>query len=246
MASLRLPIAVLSHHPETCGGWLMEHLRQIAPVALYRPLCGQALPDPETVSGVVILGSHHNVHDALPALNREREWVARVLAGPSSSLPASLPKLGMTVPVLGICFGAQLIAQIGGSHVFKGLHPEIGAHPVHPAAGQAWLGAPMNVMQWHHDGIAEVPAGGQLVATGQDAFPIQAFAWRQALALQFHPETTPGMVRRWAQQHQADEPRLQQELAQLHVMRAWFATTLDRLFASTPVAPRREAVDEVA
>jgi GMP synthase (glutamine-hydrolysing) len=224
----------------------MEHLRQIAPVALYRPLCGQTLPDPSTISGVVILGSHHNVHDALPALNREREWVARVLAGRSSSSSPLLPKMGTFLPILGICFGAQLIAQIGGAHVFRGRYPEIGAHPVHPAAGQAWLGAPMNVMQWHHDGIATVPAGGQLVATGQEAFPIQAFAWRQALALQFHPETTPSMVRRWAQQHQADEPRLQQELAQLHAMRAWFATTLDRLFSSTPVAPRREAVDEVA
>lgn len=233
MASPRLPIAVLSHHPETCGGWLMEHLRRRASVQLIRPFCGQPLPRLQAISGIVVLGSHHSVHDPLPALRTERQWLAKALA---SSQTHPLPNLGKPMPILGICFGAQLIAQIGGCHVFKGPFPEIGAHPITPAQGQSWLDDPLEVMQWHYDGIEGVPQGGQLVAAGQDAFPVQAFAWNHALALQFHPETTPGMVRRWTQDRPAEEARLQQELARLHAMRSWFSSTLDHLFSVSETA----------
>lgn len=219
--SHRLPIAVVSHHPETCGGWLMEHLQAQGPLQVIRPLCGQPLPDLHQIRGIVVLGSNHSVHDHRPGLEAERQWLTQAL---------TLPNLGTSLPILGICFGAQLIAQIGGCHVFRGPHPEIGAHAITPAPNQPWLTAGFDVMQWHNEGIEGIPEHATLVARGQEAFPVQAFQWNHALALQFHPETTPGMVHRWARQHGADESLLQHQLAGLHAMRAWFERTLNQWF----------------
>ncbi len=231
----RLPIVVISHHPETCGGRLMAHLRAQAPVQMVRPLCGQPLPSLERVAGIVVLGSHHSVNRSFPMLNEERRWLRQALL---------LPKLGRNMPILGICFGAQLIAQIAGAQIFQGASPEIGAHRVTPAQGQDWLTEAMEVMGWHQEGIGSVPEGGKLVARGNEAFPVQAFQWRQALALQFHPETTPAMVQRWAALHGANEAALQLQLARLEPMRKWLDNTLHQLFApTTAVTPSAEPAE---
>ncbi len=65
-------------------------------------------PGPHTgydADGVVVLGSAASVHDAMPWIGELATWLAPVLDGRSS------------MPVLGVCFGHQLVAHIAGGEV---------------------------------------------------------------------------------------------------------------------------------
>lgn len=97
------------------------------------------------------------------------------------------------VPVLGICFGNQMLAHALGGSVAKGRRPEIGWYdvetdqPEHVAAGP-WL-------QWHGD-VVTVPAGA--IEFARSAVGPQAWTLGRNLAVQFHPEATETMLSRWS------------------------------------------------
>lgn len=101
-------------------------------------------------------------------------------------------------PVLGICLGAQLLAEVLGARVFRGKHPEIGWFEVTTTPqGQAHqlgevLPPRFETFLWHGDSF-DIPAGAVHLASS-DAFAHQAFAWDRLLALQFHLETRPDWV----------------------------------------------------
>jgi GMP synthase (glutamine-hydrolysing) len=129
--------------------------------------------------------------DAVSGLGPVRALLARALADGA--------------PALGVCLGAQLMAQAGGGRVRVGADgPEVGAALVarRDAAETDPLFAAVplspDVVQWHHDEISELPAGATLLASGV-RYAHQAFrVGRAAYGLQFHVETTPEIVRRWA------------------------------------------------
>ena len=140
-----------------------------------------------------------------------------VTGGPQSSLDDGATELAPVrallaraladdVPTLGICLGAQLMAQAGGGRTRVGVDgPEVGAALVarRDAAESDPLFAAVplspDVIQWHHDEVSELPAGATLLASGP-RYPHQAFrVGRACYALQFHVETTPEIVRRWAE-----------------------------------------------
>jgi GMP synthase-like glutamine amidotransferase len=96
------------------------------------------------------------------------------------------------VPVLGICFGGQLLATAHGGAVAASPHPEVGWSLVHSddetlVPGGAWF-------QWHYDRWT-TPAAAREVA--RNAAASQAFVLRRNLALQFHPELTVAMLEGW-------------------------------------------------
>jgi GMP synthase (glutamine-hydrolysing) len=105
------------------------------------------------------------------------------------------------LPVLGICLGAQMIAKAAGAAVTRNPVPELGWSTVALTdAGTAdplFRGLPgiVPVFQWHGDTFA-IPAGGALLATGDDCRN-QAFRHRRSYGLQFHLEADRALLAAW-------------------------------------------------
>jgi GMP synthase (glutamine-hydrolysing) len=109
------------------------------------------------------------------------------------------------LPTLAICYGAQLLAAVLGGRVGPNPDgPEFGAQLIAKRANAATdplfreMPITPDVIQWHHDAVLELPASAVLLASSP-VCDVQAFrAGRVAWGIQFHVETTPAIVRRWA------------------------------------------------
>ena len=106
------------------------------------------------------------------------------------------------VPVLGLCFGGQMLARVLGGEVSRGDVAEIGWLPVHTTDPELVPEGPW--FQWHFDNFT-TPPGATLIAES-DVGP-QAFVAGRSLGLQFHPEVTPEIMHDWvrAYRHELDE-----------------------------------------
>ena len=143
----------------------------------------QDLPSLGAVAGVVIAGSHAMVTDDL-------DW--------SLALEAWVPELiQRQIPLLGICYGHQLLARAMGGKV--GFHPqgiEIGTREIQltPAAREDLLFSHMPWTFWgqttHSQTVLALPPGGICLAQNEvephHAFRVGPMAW----GVQFHPEYT--------------------------------------------------------
>ncbi|WP_138754407.1 type 1 glutamine amidotransferase [Paenibacillus sinopodophylli] len=134
---------------------------------------------------LVICGGPMSVYEEelYPWLVEEKQFVQHAIA------------LGKKV--LGICFGAQMIAELLGSPVYKNEHKEIGWHTVNRTSDEhSWLSGLSESFlsfQWHGDTF-DLPNDTRLLAYS-DACKVQAFAYEDhVLALQFHLETTPACM----------------------------------------------------
>ncbi len=119
--------------------------------------------------------------------------------GPSSvsdpGAPTADPKiLDLGVPVLGICYGMQLIAQLAGGQVKPSNAREYGRADIIVKSGDglfAGFGAASNVTVWasHGDRIEQPPPGFRITATSANA-PVAAMQHdsRPLYGVLFHPE----------------------------------------------------------
>jgi GMP synthase (glutamine-hydrolysing) len=126
-----------------------------------------------------------------------------VLSGGPASVyengaPACDPALfQLGLPVLGICYGMQLMAHQLGGRVEPGATREFGHADVQPAAGAPLLGdlrdGPAGLQVWmsHGDKVAQLPAGfSGIASTGACPLAGMADPARNFYGLQFHPEVT--------------------------------------------------------
>jgi GMP synthase (glutamine-hydrolysing) len=157
--------------------------------------CGDELPaDLDGYDGLVVLGGPQSALDP-PVVSPELVGVRDLLAD----------AVHRDAPTLAVCLGAQLLAQVGGGRVRVGADgPEIGAGLVakRDAADADPVFGPLplspDVVQWHHDEIAELPRSALLLASSP-RYAHQAFrVGRCVYGLQFHTETTPEMIGSWA------------------------------------------------
>ena len=96
------------------------------------------------------------------------------------------------VPVLGVCFGGQLLARVLGGDAFRAPASEIGWVTVRSRDPELVPEGPW--FQWHFDSFSP-PPGATLIAEN-DAGP-QAYVQGRHLGVQFHPEVTPEIMDRW-------------------------------------------------
>jgi len=96
------------------------------------------------------------------------------------------------IPVLGICFGGQLIARALGGTVSRAPKAEIGWTAIHTDDPTLVSAGPW--FHFHYDSWT-VPSAATEIA--RNAVASQAFTVGRSLALQFHPELTPTALEGW-------------------------------------------------
>jgi len=104
------------------------------------------------------------------------------------------------VPVLGICYGAQMIAHALGGSVSRSPEPEVGWYEIDSDLPEVIERGPW--MQWHSDRLTVPPGATELARS-----PIcpQAFLRGRTLGVQFHPEVDRSIVERWSAEGGAEE-----------------------------------------
>lgn len=141
----------------------------------------------EAADLLIVLGGPIGVHDAAeyPFLHASKEAVAQ--------------RLHDGRPMLGICLGAQLIAEAMGAEVRPTGAVEIGYAPLELTdAGRDSPLRPLDgmpVLHWHGDAFAIPEHARHLART--PGFPNQAFSTDTTLALQFHLEADHRTIGRW-------------------------------------------------
>jgi GMP synthase-like glutamine amidotransferase len=96
------------------------------------------------------------------------------------------------VPILGICFGGQMLAATFGGEVVASPSPEIGWTEV--ASDDEAIVPSGRWFQWHYDRWNRPPESREIA---RNAAASQAFVLRQNLAVQFHPELSGDMLAGW-------------------------------------------------
>ena len=169
----------LEHQPEEgparIADWAAARGHTITRTALY-----PAEPPPllEDFDLLVIMGGSMNIyqHRDHPWLVGEKDFLRRAIHAGK--------------PILGICLGAQLLADVLGGKVFQTPEKEIGWWPVtFTDRTEPFAAFPerMTVMHWHGDTYS-LPPGARCVAESAGC-PEQAFVWGdRVVGLQFHLE----------------------------------------------------------
>ena len=172
------------------GGWLAD-------AGAYLSECRPAIDGiPEGLDGVdavVCMGGEMGTYD-----DADHPWLA-----PLRWLLADA--IARRLPVLGVCFGGQLLAAATGGAVQRAIRgPEAGTLLIakRDAAAHDPLFAQLpltpDVIQFHYDEISRLPPGATLLASSPQ-YPNQAFRVGAAgYGLQCHIETSPATVLSWA------------------------------------------------
>jgi GMP synthase-like glutamine amidotransferase len=171
---------VIQHEDDAPGGhvsaWLSE--RRVGEDVYPITADGHEF-DPRDYDMVVSLGSERSAYDdSLP-------WVAQEAALLRDAVAAN-------VPVLGICFGGQILARALGGRALPSERAEIGWVGI--SSDDPGLVAEGPWFQWHHDSF--IPPPGAALLADNPAGP-QAYTIGRSLGVQFHPEVTVAIVGGW-------------------------------------------------
>jgi GMP synthase (glutamine-hydrolysing) len=150
-----------------------------------------AEPDVRRYDGLVVLGGPMNVDQAdhLPHLRTEMTAIRDAVVADK--------------PILGICLGAQLLAEATGGNVRPNHVPEIGWYQLHTLKAahddrlfRHFEHRPHFVFQWHAYTFAPPPGAVPLAWTRNcrnQAYRLGESAW----GLQFHLEADEALIARW-------------------------------------------------
>lgn len=175
----------LQHVPfEDIGSMADDFRTRNFPIATTHWYRGDKAPDVDSFDALIVMGGPMGIYDEVihPWLADEKVLIKEAITAGKI--------------VLGICLGAQLIADVLGVKVTRNPYKEIGWLPIvinpavidHPIA-QVFTRTP-NVFHWHGDTFALPPGATHLASS--EGCANQAYSYNdQVFGFQFHLETTP-------------------------------------------------------
>lgn len=147
------------------------------------------IPKVTDIDVLIILGGPMSIFhdDECPWLGIEKQYIKKAI--------------DQKKKVLGICLGAQLVANRLGAEVYQGKYAEIGFYPIYrtPESDNISCLKPLahkaTVFHWHNDTF-EIPENAVPIAFSE-ACQNQGFIYNNhVLALQFHLEMTPESLKK--------------------------------------------------
>lgn len=162
-------------------GWDVSEMVVVPQSRFRSPNVPAVFPSAAGFDAVVFYGAPWSVYDTATI----GAWITAEIAFARSAI-------SLGVPVLGICFGGQMLAAALGGSVALAPVPEIGWIDVTPSAPGLIEAGPW--FAWHSDRFS-LPAGVPVLA--RTALALQAFAAGRVLGLQFHPEVTAEVLEVW-------------------------------------------------
>jgi GMP synthase (glutamine-hydrolysing) len=186
-------LSIIQNDPEVPAGNFNDTLTDLdVPFRTVHPYTGNAVPPGGDIAAAIVLGGSMGVHDTEghPFLVGVKKFIGSCLHNKT--------------PLLGICLGGQLLADLLGGRVTAGSpHGEKGTMPVtlnsEGEKDPLFAGVPREFIsfQWHNDSF-DVPAEGVHLASSP-VCPAQAFRYgSRAWGIQFHPEVNRSIVESWA------------------------------------------------
>lgn len=184
--SKRPVIAIFQHHPHQGPGFLLQMLEA---GGLEARICSPDDDDedlPEAIAafdGLVVLGSDASVNEDRPWIHHERRLVRQAVAE--------------DVPVIGHCFGSQLLAQALGARVGRSCRPQIGWKRLRVMPeGRELLGeADVWSFNWHYEAFG-IPRGATRVLAGAQGLN-KGFVMGPHMGFQCHFEVTQETIEAW-------------------------------------------------
>lgn len=138
----------------------------------YAVLDGELPETPQECDGWLITGSKFAAYEDHPWIPRLEDFIRRTHAA--------------GVPLVGICFGHQIVAQAMGGKVEK--------YPGGWAVGRTeydWNGETIALNAWHQDQVVQAPEGATRIATNAFCENAALLYGDRMLTIQAHPEFTP-------------------------------------------------------
>lgn len=201
--------------------WFIDGLGPITrPVQVVDPRQGEPLPDAATLAGAILTGSHSMVSEREPWSEQTAHWLRQ-------AVPAGLP-------VLGVCYGHQLLAHAMGGEV--DYHPqgiELGTISVELAPEAQTdpllqgLPATFGAQSAHRQSVRRLPDGAVPLA-GNPFEPHHAFRiGPQAWGVQFHPEFSAAATQAYVRAIGPGEPPRVADTPEAASLLPRFAALLD-------------------
>jgi len=186
-SSFSMRVHCFQHVPFEGPGSIADWLGSInADVGVTRFFESPVFPEVNDIDLLIVMGGPMSVNDesVFPWLIPEKAFIHSAIAANKA--------------VIGICLGAQLIANALGAAVYANTEKEIGWFPINgidPGGNDSFLFPDeLRVFHWHGETF-DLPDGAMCLASS-DACQNQAFQLgERVIGLQFHLEMTPQSVR---------------------------------------------------
>ena len=178
--------------------------------------------DLNSTSGLIIMGGKYSVNDGFSWITDEILLIQRAIE--------------KDMPIMGVCFGAQLISKALGADISTATNMEAGWHQIKADTSKfagnhdIKLDDSFEVFEWHEDTFS-IPDGATPIFSGRN-IENQGYLYNKIIAMQFHLEMTEHMIHQWlkrycecmpeatqyAQSPEQITERLEQRLDNLHAV----------------------------